>query len=178
MTGPSSSHRYFHADCWENLSAHSVIEPDAAGLSRFGQMYAQALATTSREMLTQAQRRERDLEVIRQQYFPSLPCRLTSFFAATSCDGAERHACRMNDAASKKIPIFEVFGVPAVELDVMWLDIVGLPDAHMQDRYFRYWRGERSSDRFQGAPGPRPPLLEVLLPLPVQIGQLARTLSR
>jgi hypothetical protein len=105
----SSPHRYFHVDCWNKLSPGQVIELDTNGFSRFGNVYAGLLAQTPRETLNREQRRERDLEVIRQWSFPHRRSRLHSFFAAPTVEEAERHAFRMNNATDAEARIFEVF---------------------------------------------------------------------
>jgi hypothetical protein len=161
------------------LSPGQVIELDPNGFSRFGNVYAGPLAQMPREALSREQRRERDLEVIRQWRFPHRRSRLHSVFAAPTLEEAERHAFRMNNAKDSEARIFEVFADSNNDpLDVMWLDIVGLDDAQMQRRYAQYWTGMKSSDIFFGATSPRPPLLEVLLPLPLRLGEVVTRVRR
>ncbi|WP_436298012.1 hypothetical protein [Variovorax sp. LjRoot175] len=76
------------------------------------------------------------------------------------------------------MPVYEVFTTAFHALDMMWLDIHGLDDNSMQWRYHQYWSGVPSRDVFQGSGGvPRPPLYEILMPLPVRIGQIVATIE-
>lgn len=175
----SSARSYFHVDCWNNLTPGQVVELGPNGLSKFGNVYAGALSQMSREALDRVHRRELDLEVIRRRDFAQRRSRLDSFFAAPTLEEAKRHALRMNDAPGAEARVFEVFADSNHDaLDVMWLDILGLDDAQMQHRYAQYWAGARSSDLFFGATSPRPPLLEVLLPLPLRLGEVVMTVKR
>ena len=142
------------------------------GLSVFGVNYVRQWLDADGQ-LTPALVREMDLELIRQAAFGHRSSRLRSMFCARSIDDALHHV-RRNTSNNRHavVRVFEVYAREFHELDSMWLDLVGpgVNRAFMQARYSRYWSGDMSSDQISGIV--RPPLIEVLTPLPIRIGGL------
>jgi hypothetical protein len=117
------------------------------------------------------------VELVRQAYFPQMPSRFVSLFAVTAIDkfhGWEDSLGKVGDS-----PIYKL-EVPTAtrELDGQWLrggisfgwdnDLsgfyLGLLTHGLYDMAYRYWSGEVSDS----------PLMECLVPLPVQIGELVK----
>lgn len=174
-TDPSGTteHRFFHADCYHLLQPNTELVAEADGYSKLGRFYGPAIASQPRHLLGPAFRREMDLEVLRQAQFSHRASRLSCFFAARTAEDAARYARRLTDPKRPSTArIYEVFARTFHEADMMQLDIAGpiVTEEFMAARYLAYWRGAMSSDNF--GQGVRMPLVEVMIPLPVRIGDL------
>ena len=163
-------HRFFHADTFGRMSPDQRVSPAAAGLSRFGQCYIDAL-TGRKATLSTADQREVQLEQIRQAQFPYRASRFVCLFAALSVDTAVRYTRRHYPDAIASAPatvkIYEVFAERYHVLDMLWLDLTGSPQ-EMLPRFQQYWAGQASYDSFNGVW--REPMLEALLVLPARVG--------
>jgi hypothetical protein len=171
-----TEHRFFHADCYHLLRPNTELAAEADGYSKLGRLYGPAIASQPRHLLSPAFRRELDLEVVRQAHFSHRASRLSCFFAARTPDDAARYAYRLTDPRRPRTAlIYEVFAKTFHQADMMQLDIAGpaVTEEFMARRYLAYWRGEMSTDFIAGAV--RMPLVEVMIPLPVRIGELVAT---
>lgn len=178
MHSPNSvsiqEHRFFHADGWNKLDPNQDIQPmgGPSGLSVFGTYYATQWLR-AHGPLTPALVREMDLDLIRQQAFGHRSSRFRSMFCAKSIDDALHHVRRnTSNGPHQVVRVFEVYAKEFHEHDSMWLDLAGpaVNRSLMQERYVHYWKGDMSRDLINGYV--RPPLVEVLTPLPIRIGDL------
>lgn len=117
------------------------------------------------------------VELVRQSRFPQMPSRLVSLFTVKSIDEFKAWESLLGKINGN--PIYEV-EVPyeAREFDARWLRggygfgldntamglYLGVSIDVMYDMAYRYWSGEVSDS----------PLMECLVPLPVQIGELVK----
>lgn len=176
---PTAEHRFFHADCYHLLTPDTELVVGTDGYSKFGRLYAPTIFLHPRERLIPHFRRELDLERIRQVHFDHRASRLACFFAARTVEDAAKYAKeRLNDRNRPDTAlIYEVFAHTYHEGDMMQLDIAGpnVDDRFMEARYHAYWRGEASSDPIGGKT--RAPMMEIMIPLPVRVGQVVKTIS-
>jgi len=171
-----TEHRFFHADCYHLLKPNTELAAEADGYSKFGRYYGPTIAAQPRHLLHPHFRRELDLELVRQSHFRHRASRLSCFFAARTPDDAARYARRLTDSRRPDTAlIYEVFARAFHEADMMQLDIAGprVTEQFMAERYSAYWRGEMSSDFIAGAV--RAPMIEVMIPLPVRVGEVVAT---
>jgi hypothetical protein len=170
-------HRFFHADVTGRMAPGQVISPDAQGLSSFGRSYANAFRGKPPESWSAEERREVRLEHVRQAMFPLRVSRLNCMFAALSVEGAMRYTRRFRPAPGAQVVdtvnVYEVFASRFEIVDMLWLDISGLNDQAMGERYQRYWAGYATADTFGGVW--REPLMEALLHLPARVGEIVHS---
>ena len=158
---------FYHADRGARLTEGQTIDLHD-GLSVFGHAYWHVMGTTNPESLSDAERREFELETIRVSVFKETRVsRMTALFAAHRIEDAVRFAEEISPRPPNDSPIFEVWATWFGFHDMNWLDYSAPPDL-MRTYYEAYWDGETSNH--QPATGPRrPPRREVLVLLPAVI---------
>jgi hypothetical protein len=165
------AHRFFHVDRSSSLLEGQSIELDSHGLTRFGATYWHSITTKRPEEMDDAERREFILESIRQESkFSHYTSRLSGFFGANTLEDAERFVQQIEPRATNRVPVFEVFASRFWTLDMNWLDYS--TDDKQRQKYLReYWYAAISNHN--PAIGARkPPLLEVLMAPPIQVGKV------
>ncbi|EDH5424184.1 DUF2441 domain-containing protein [Salmonella enterica] len=168
--------RFYHADRGNLLSPDMTIIP-VNGLSVFGEHYLSRINSGNvSDVLDENVQREMLYENVRMGNFPSRPSRFSCLFGANSIPDAESFARKIIPQPTIPINIYEVFAENFVVLDMNWMDYI-TTDMSRQIEYARqYWY----SSITQHAPltGDRMiPTLEVLLPLPVEVGKQVSTVA-
>lgn len=161
--------RFFHADRSCALSPGQKIELDANGLSAVGRQYSTAIQTKSWEALTAAERREFLAERVKRdpKFANAYVSRMQAFFGANSILEATAFANAIDPRPPGRIPIFEVFARSFWTMDSAWLDY----DPPQETNFVQYWYGSISNSA-PSSGDRRPPALEVLMALPVRIGEI------
>ncbi|OAT41379.1 hypothetical protein M988_2003 [Hafnia paralvei ATCC 29927] len=120
--------------------------------------------------------REMLCEDIRQKQFPTRPSRFSCLFGANSIVEAESFANFITPRPISPVKIYEVFATDFFICDMKWLDFVTDDFEHKIFNANGYWLPAIT----QHAPieGSRvAPMLEALLPLPVEIGKVVSILD-
>ncbi|ASO79702.1 hypothetical protein AKN40_2908 [Escherichia coli] len=115
-------------------------------------------------------------ENVRMENFPSRPSRFSCLFGANSIPEAESFARKIIPQPTTPINIYEVFTENFVILDMNWMDYITTDFGSRVEYARQYWY----SSITQHAPltGDRMiPTLEVLLPLPVEVGKQVSTVA-
>lgn len=164
-------HCFYHADRFGTLSPYQPMELDSNGCSTFGAQYFAAYTSKREDELSDAESRECLLERIRcEPRFFSRPSRFAVLFCALTIEDAVRHASEIEPPIVGDVRVFEVRSRDFVTLDRNWLDYGSAPETRVNN-YRCYWWGEISNHNpIEGER--RAPRLEVLIPLPVKIGEL------
>ncbi|MBK5512279.1 hypothetical protein [Pseudomonas sp. TH15] len=147
------------------------IELDSRGLSRFGSAYWDAIQTVPFEKMSDAEQREYLLETIKKEpAFSAYTSRMQAFFGANSIDDSRRFVETIIPRPHHRIPVFEVFSSMFWTLDMNWLDYVTDHGTRAHNSR-EYWYAAISNHNPEVGER-RPPLLEVLMQLPVQVGKI------
>jgi hypothetical protein len=165
--------KFYHADRMMTLSENTRITPDKGGLSNFGKAYEPYFGVPFEDIPTEAQR-EIWLEIIRKEtraFSENRPSRFSCLFAALNISDAIQFAKTITPIPTDSVKIFEVYASYYFIADMNNLDI-DTEDKQKKAQYmYDYWL----TKIYQGclvSHNPRMPRLEVLLPLPVQIGKV------
>lgn len=168
---------FYHADRAGTLAMGMELGLNPLGYSLFGATYAGAIAHGDITRMSADERREYLLEVVRQQppFNGQLTSRLQCLFAANTVDEAMKFAATIEPTPVVPVGIFEVFATSFRICDQNFLDYV-VPDHIFREYCKQYWFSEIS--HHTPTTGERKlPMLEVLLPLPVRIGQRVASYS-
>jgi hypothetical protein len=166
-------HRFFHADRSRSLSPGQTIELDENGHSKFGALYWPTISTKNLEDMYEAELREALLERMRREtsFAAHRPSRLSVLFGSLTIEDAIWHAQNVLPPVEHEVPIYEIWSRDFATLDLNWLDYESPTPERRLERYRSYWWGEISNHNPPTGPR-RPPRLEVLISLPVVVGEL------
>lgn len=165
--------KFFHLDRLGLLSEGMSILPNKEQLSHFGRYYSQYFNLPLDDLPDYAQR-EIIAEITRsenEQFSSTCPSRFDSLFAALSVHDAIRFADTIIPVPKNRMRIFEVYATYYFIADMNNLDIDSNDLKIRASHSINYW----SAKIYQGAFAkslPRAPMLEVLLPLPVEVGKV------
>ncbi|EAA7385713.1 DUF2441 domain-containing protein [Salmonella enterica subsp. houtenae] len=165
--------KFFHADRAGTLSENSVIELNEDGLSYFGTNYSQYFGTPLHEHPANALR-EALLEIIREKsklFAEECPSRYKCLFGALNVADAVQFARTIEPVPETDVRIFEVFANSYFIGDVNFIDAEPKNIERKAEYLKNYWLTKIYQGCYVSSP-PRPPRLEVLLPLPVRVGEI------
>lgn len=165
------THRFFHVDRYKQLAEGTVIQLDKRQLSLFGSIYWDAITKKSFTEMTDAEQREFLLErVKREPRFAEYVSRMQAFFGSNTLEEAKRFYEKVEPKQPHPVPIYEVFASRYWSFDMTWLDYSCSPEQRVN--YIReYWYATLTNHAPEYGER-RPPLIEVLMELPVEIGKV------
>uniref|UniRef100_UPI0035C7652D DUF2441 domain-containing protein n=1 Tax=Serratia quinivorans TaxID=137545 RepID=UPI0035C7652D len=166
---------FYHADRMNTLTPRTTLIPNGL-YSRFGEFYVNRMHSNDINIISDPNvQREMIAEDIRQKRFPMHPSRLSCLFAANTIDDACRFALHVVPKPNYPIKIFEVFAENFTVLDMKWLDF-DVDTIKKMSYVEQYWYS--SITQHKPDQGDRSlPMLEVLLPLPVEIGDVVKVVA-
>lgn len=154
--------RIFHVDRANLLKENMVLSLGQNGLSYFGNTYHHRYGVPLQQ-LNDAEQREILAEDVRRKFYPNLPSRFTCMFGALTLEEAIKFG---NDIEPhpESFRVYEVFSPHFFIRDSNLLDAI---PPTIQDR-IGYMQAYWEEKIYQGAlfaNPPRPPKLEVVIPL-------------
>ncbi|EME8859690.1 DUF2441 domain-containing protein [Enterobacter mori] len=164
--------KIFHVDRGNFLKEDMALSLGPNGLSPFGNTYHHRFGTPL-EQLNDAEKREILAEDVRRTFYPNLPSRFTCMFGALTLEEAIKFGKDI-DPRPESFRIYEVYSPQFYIRDTNLIDAIP-PTIQERAAYMQAYWEERIYQGALFANPPRPPKLEVVIPLglhPLKVGTL------